>query len=315
MIVAVTGANGTVGKVIVDHLEKENFTVKKLVRPEADITDMAGLMKALEGADVVVHAAGFVSFNPRNKQKLHDINVEGTKNVVNACLALGIKKLVHISSVAALGRHRKGSVINEETRWIQGMPASDYGLSKYLSELEVFRGMEEGMQVSVICPSVVLAASDGIRSSSALFGYVWKQRKFYTDFNVNYVDARDVADMVVRLVRGNFNGEKFIASAGTVPLSTLLQEIARRFQKRAPSINVPIGFAIASAWIEELRARITRSEPMVTRQSARTLREKLIFENQKAKKELGFQFQSLEKTLDWCCDDFKRNLKDNLGRR
>ena len=311
MVVAVTGANGTVGKVIADHLTKEKFTVKKVVRPETDILDMDGLIKAFEGVDVVVHSAGFVSFNPRNKQKLLDINVEGTKNVVNACLALGIKKLVHISSVAALGRHRKGSVINEETRWIQGMPASDYAVSKYLSELEVFRGMEEGMKVSVVCPSVVLAASDGVRSSSALFGYVWNQRKFYTDFNVNYVDARDVADIVTKLVRGNFNGEKIIACAGTVPLSTILREIARRFQKRAPSINVPIGFAIAAAWLEELRARITRSEPMVTRQSARTLREKLTFENKKAEKELGFQFQSLEKTLDWCCEDYK----NNLGRR
>lgn len=311
MVVAVTGANGTVGKVIADHLAKENFTVKKVVRPDTDILDMAGLMKAFEGADAIVHAAGFVSFNPRNKQKLLQVNVEGTQNVVNACLALGIKKLVHISSVAALGRHRKGTLINEETRWIQGMPASDYGLSKYLSELEVYRGMEEGMNVSVVCPSVVLAASDGIRSSSALFGYVWRERKFYTDFNVNYVDARDVAEMVTTLIRENFNGEKFIASAGVVPLSTLLREIARRFQKRAPSISVPVGFAIAAAWIEELRARITGSEPMVTRQSARTLREKLIFENKKAEKQLGFKFQSLEKTLDWCCDEYK----NNLGRR
>lgn len=308
MVVAVTGANGTVGKVIVDHLTKENITVKKVIRPETDILDMAGLMKAFESVDVVVHCAGFVSFNPRNKKKLFEVNVQGTQNVVNACLAVGVKKLVHVSSVAAFGRHKKNSVINENSRWIQGMNSSDYSHSKYLAELEIYRGMEEGLQVSMVSPSVVMAAGDGVRSSAALFGYVWKQRKFYTDFNVNYVDARDVADMVVRLVRGNFNGEKFIASAGTIPLSTMLQGIAHRFQKSAPSINVPVGFAIAAGWIEELRARITRSEPMVTRQSARTLREKLVFENKKAKSVLGTEFQSLENTLDWCCNEYKNNL-------
>lgn len=308
MVVAITGASGIVGSAIADRLAKENIQIKKVIRPENDVLDMAGLIKAFEGVDAVVHAAGLVSFNPRNKKQLFDVNVEGTKNVVNACLAAGTRKLVHISSVAALGRHRKGTVINEETRWIQGMPVTDYARSKYLAELEVFRGMEEGLQVSVVNPSVVLAAGDGNRSSAALFRYVWKQRNFYTDFNVNYVDARDVADIVTRLVHEDHNGEKFIASAGTVSLSTLLKEIATRFQKKAPSVNVPVGLAAIAAGFEELRARITRSEPMVTRQSARALREKLVFENEKTKRVLGTKFQSLERTLDWCCEQYKNNL-------
>jgi dihydroflavonol-4-reductase len=308
MVVAVTGANGIVGSAIVDKLKSENIDVRRVVRPETDVLDMSGLMKAFEGVDVVVHAAGFVSFNPGNKQKLLNVNVEGTKNVVNACLAAGVKKLIHISSVAALGKHRSGSLVNEETRWIQGMPASDYAESKYLAELEVYRGMEEGMIVSIVSPSVVLSAGDGVRSSSALFGYVWNQRKFYTEFNLNYVDARDVADIVTHLVRKDHNGEKFIATAGTVSLSTVLREIAQRFQKKAPSINVPIGLAKIAAWFEELRASVTRSEPMVTRQSATALREKLIFENKKVKRVLGIEFQSLEKTLDWCCLEYRNKL-------
>jgi nucleoside-diphosphate-sugar epimerase len=330
MVVAVTGASGTVGSVIAESIANENIAVRKLVRPETDVLDMAGLIKALEGADVVVHAAGLVSFNPRNKRHLFDINVQGTKNVVNACLAVGTKKLVHISSVAALGapprnasaersssqsngsdeqgRHRNGTLINEESRWMQGMATSDYAQSKYLSELEVYRGMEEGLQISVVNPSVVLAAGDGSRSSSALFGYVWQQRKFYTDFSLNYVDARDVAEMVLRLVRGNHNGEKFIASAGVVSLGTVLNEIAKRFQKSAPSINVPLSLAGAAARFEELRAAISGSEPLITRQSVRALREKLVFENEKAKKILGMEFKSLEKTLDWCCNEYRENL-------
>src|SRR5882757_6200869 len=116
MKVAVTGANGTLGGVIAQTLEREQFTVRRVVRPETDILDMVGLIKAFEDVDAVVHAAGLVSFNPRNKKKLSDINVEGTKNVVNACLATGTKKLVHISSVAALGRHRNNVSINEDSK-------------------------------------------------------------------------------------------------------------------------------------------------------------------------------------------------------
>ena len=321
MNVAVTGAKGVVGSVIADYLEKENFSVRRVVRPEVDILDTVGLIRAFEDVDAVVHAAGLVSFNPRNKKKLFDLNVQGTRNVVNACLANGTEKLVHISSVSALGRahrqaehHRKTSVINEESRWLAGGQESDYAQSKYFSELEVFRGMEEGLNVSVVNPSLVLAAGDGQRSSSHLFVNVWRQRKLYTDFTVNYVDARDVSKIVTRLLQENHNGERFIASAGTATLKEVFQQVAKRFQKKAPSIALPPTLAGTAALLEEFRSRLIGSEPMITRQSVRALREPVIFENSKAKKILGVEFQSLENTLDWCCDLYKNNLTPNLGK-
>ncbi|MEJ0033267.1 MAG: NAD-dependent epimerase/dehydratase family protein [Bacteroidota bacterium] len=314
MIVAVTGANGVVGKVIVDTLNDEKITARPVVRPETDILDMAGLIKAFEGVDAVVHAAGLVSFNPRNKKKLLDVNVQGTRNVVNACLANGTKKLVHISSVSALGKHRADSLVNEDSKWTPGLVASDYAQSKYLAELEVFRGMEEGLKVSVVNPSLVLAAGDGQRSSSHLFGYVWRQRRLYTDFTVNYVDARDVSKIVTRLLREDYNGQRFIASAGRATMKELFQKVAERFQKKAPSVLVPKNFASTAAWLEEFRSRLIGSEPMITRQSVRVLREAVTFENSKAKKILGIEFQSLENTLDWCCDLYKNNLTHNLGK-
>jgi len=314
MTVAVTGANGVVGNVIVETLNNEKISVRRVVRPDTDILDMAGLIRAFEGADAVVHAAGLVSFNPRNKKKLFEVNVQGTRNVVNACLANGTKKLVHISSVAALGRHRAGTSVNEDSKWVSGMTVSDYAQSKYLSELEVFRGMEEGLNVSVVNPSVVLAAGDGRRSSSLLFGYVWRQRSLYTDFLLNYVDARDVSQIVVHLLRGDFNGERFIASGGSADAKKIFAEVASRFQKRAPSIVVPKALAQAAAWLEEFRSAITGSEPTISRQSLLAIREGVFFENSKAKKILGVEFQTLGNTLDWCCNLYKNNLTPNLGK-
>lgn len=307
MVVAVTGARGIVGSAIIQKLSEKNITARPIFHADCDILDMAGLTKALEGADAVIHAAGFVSFNPRRKNKILDINVQGTRNVVNACLTHGTKKLIHISSVAALGIHRRTTIINEETRWTPGAPVTDYAVSKYLAELEVFRGMEEGLHVSVLNPSVVLSAGDGKRSSSQLFGYVWDQRQFFTDFMMNYVDARDVGEMAARLLQGNYNGEKFIASAGSIPVRQMFQLIAQRFKKRAPGIHVPVGLTTAVARLEEWRSAITGSEPVFTRQSVRLLREEVVFENAKAKKVLGMEFQTLESSLDWCCDIFRAN--------
>lgn len=305
MVVAVTGASGLLGSAVVRNLSEKKIQTRSILHSECDILDMAGLIKALDGADAVVHAAGLVSFNPRRKDQIYNVNVQGTRNVVNACLVHGTRKLVHISSVAAFGRQKTGTIIDEDCRWMSGAATSDYSHSKYLSELEVYRGQEEGLNVSIINPSVVLAAGDGRRSSSHLFGYVWRQRPFFTDFTLNYVDVRDVAGMVAKLLHEDHNGERFIASAGTVSAKKIFLLIADRLQRRAPGINIPAGLVGAAARLEEFRAAVTGGEPMFSRQSVRLLREAAVFENAKAKKILGMEFQPLEKTLDWCCEVFR----------
>ena len=320
MIVAVTGASGLVGSAAVAKLSQSGIRSRCIVRHErgllntndpnieiveADVLDLPGLLKSLNGVDAVVHAAGFVSFNPRNRQKIHNVNVQGTTNVVNACLELGIPKLVHVSSVAALGRQRGVKILNEESKWTPGMPSSDYADSKYLAELEVYRGMEEGLNVSLVNPSVVLAAGDGKRSSSQLFTYVWKEHSFYANFILNYVDVRDVSTMIERLLGKEFNGERFIACGGNVELGEAFQMIGRRLNKKAPSIAVPAGLVKIAASFEKWRSLLAGSEPIVTRQTAMFLKERIVFENTKAEKVLGMKFQSLENTLNWCCESFK----------
>lgn len=322
MIVAVTGASGLVGSAVVAKLSELGIRSRSLVRSEsatgllntndpntevveADVLDFAGLQKALEGADAVIHAAGYVSFNPRNRQKVHDINVGGTANVVNACLSLRIPKLVHVSSVAALGKQRGVKVLNESAKWVAEGMSSDYADSKYLAELEVYRGMEEGLNVSLVNPSVVLAAGDGQRSSSQLFSYVWKERAFYANFILNYVDVRDVSGIIVKLLSKEFNGERFIANGGNVELGDAFKMIAKRFNKKAPSVAIPGSLVKIAATFEKWRSILGGSEPLVTKQTATFLKERIVFENEKAKKVLGIEFQSLENTLDWCCETFK----------
>jgi dihydroflavonol-4-reductase len=327
-MIAVTGANGLLGNFIVRKLVDNNTPVVAIVRKnsnvdllhplrgkitmrEADVLHLQDLTTALEGADSVIHAAAVVSFNPRRARNIYEVNVEGTRNVVNACLELKIPKIVHISSVAALGRQKGMNTVDEDCKWPESSLNSDYAESKYLAELEMFRGMEEGLSVSMINPSVILAPSDWTRSSAKLFRYVWDEKIFYTGGSINFVDVRDVADMVDLMVRQQHNGQRFIANGGSVLLKEFFTEIARRFQKKPPSIYVTSPWTQIVARLEEVRSFFTGTEPLVTRQSARLAEESFAYTSKKAETSLGIKFRAIEETLNWCCEEYLRKININ----
>ena len=305
------------GRYLVQRFADAGLPVRAVVRTHAglppgtewqaaNVLDLPGLLTAFENAQVVVHAAGMVSFNPRHRQALFDTNVEGTRNVVNACLKLGVPRLIHISSVAALGRTKEMKHVDEQSKWVASSLNTHYGESKYKAELEVFRGMEEGLHVSIVNPSVVLAPEKSGRSSAQLFTYAAKEWPFYGEGIMNYVDVRDVAELVYQLYQQDWNGERFIASAGAVPLFNIMSQISEKLGKKKPHLRVPATLAASAAWAEELRARLTGQEPLLTRQSVKILKESVFFDNRKASEKLGITFKKLEETLDWSCAEFQR---------
>jgi dihydroflavonol-4-reductase len=321
-MVAVTGATGLLGSHIIERLLADGIATIALhrmggdqglpegvIKRQADILDEVSLREAFEGATTIIHSAAYVSFNPRWRKKIFDTNVIGTRNVINTCLQSGIKNLVHISSVAALGRTSK-KTITEESTWTKAY-STDYAESKYLAELEVYRGAEEGLTVSVVNPSTILSAAKSDRSSATLFNYVWNEERYYTNGLLNYVDARDVADVVIQLCTHPQPGEKFILSAGRVAYLNFFSEVAKRFNKRPPSTNVSPALTFWAGWGEELRARVLGREPLVTRQSARMAIQSFQYSNQKSLDTFGIPFRTLEETLDWCCKDYLRNVKTN----
>jgi dihydroflavonol-4-reductase len=326
-MIAITGANGLLGSYILRKLVSENKRVIALHRKNSDrslINDLTGvewregdilnpamLQEAFQGATTVIHTAAQVSFNPRMAKSIMEVNVTGTQNVVNTCLSQSIPRLIHISSVAALGRKKGMREINETTRWIESDLNSDYAKSKYLSELEVWRGAEEGLKVSVINPSLILAPTDWSKSSAQLFQYVWKERRFYSETKINYVDVRDVAEMVWQVYSRNINGEKFIANAGAISIKSLFDQVAQRFNKKGPSIKLNRSIVMLAAIAEELRCRLTGSVPMITRQSTKSAKESFYFQNDKAVNELKISFRNLSETLDWCCEHYLRTYSIN----
>ena len=192
-MILVTGASGLVGSQLCIDLQEAGTPFRAMKRSsgfiperlknaewiEADLLDFQSLQLSMEDVDTVIHAAAAISFYKGDKHLLFDVNVEGTKNIVDAALKAGVKRLVYVSSVGALGRPEKQTLINESHRWIPSKDNTYYGETKYLGELEVWRGMEEGLQAAIVSPSVILGQGDWSKGSTQLFKYVWEEHYFF----------------------------------------------------------------------------------------------------------------------------------------
>jgi dihydroflavonol-4-reductase len=324
-MIAVTGANGLLGSFIVRKLiqEQKSFVAIKRAGSDtslledvadkvqwrtADVLNPLMLSDALEGCTQVIHSAAVVSFNPWQADNVLEINSIGTRNIVNACFHQNIKRLVHISSVAALGRQKEQTIIREDNKWVENPLNSVYADSKYKAELEVFRGQEEGLNTVILNPSIILAPADWNRSSAKLFRYVWHQRPFYIDASLNYVDVRDVASCAYQLLQSNFEAERFIVSAGNISFKNFFEKTANKFDVKPPSVRLSKSIVKSVARFERIRTWFTRSEPLITRETAQLVGAQFLYDNKKIKNNLNFEFQTLENTLEWCCDYYNRKF-------
>jgi dihydroflavonol-4-reductase len=324
-MVAVTGANGLLGSFVVRKLLQHREEVvgicrqgsdlsllddvsKQIIWRHADIMDPVALHDAFAGIGEVIHTAATVSINPRKAEQIMRINAVGTRNVVNACLEHNVRRLIHVSSVAALGRQKGQTLIDESNKWIDTPSNGAYAESKYYAELEVFRGQEEGLSTVIVNPSFILAEANWDISSAQFFKYAWEEHPFYIDGYMNYVDVHDVADVIFRLLRDKVEGQRFIVSAGNISYQTLLQKIAHLFGKKAPSMRVPTAILRPFAWVEGIRSAITRTDPKITKETAILAGTKFLFANENITNHLKFEFQPIDETLKRCCGYYTRKM-------
>lgn len=317
-MIGVTGANGLLGSFIIRKLIQEKAAFVAFKRKSADISllqdvseqiewrdldlaDPVSMDEALQGITSLIHTAAMVSFDPRRAAAITAVNTAGTRNLVNACMANGVTRFVYISSVAALGRMKGQHTIDEHNKWVENASHTAYATSKYGAELEVFRAQEEGLSTVVLNPSVILAPADWNKTSAKLFRYVWNKGRFYIDGSLNYVDVRDVATAAWLLLNSGIENERFIVNAGTVTFKDFFNAVAARFGRRPPMIKLSQNFLKIAAGFEAIMARMRRSEPVITTETARLAGSHFQYQNHKIKRSLQFEFQTLEKTLDWCC--------------
>jgi len=271
----------------------------RIIWHEGDINDYDSLEETFDKMDLIVHAAGLVSYESKDIDRLKEVNVEGTANVVNAMLQKQIKNLVYISSVAALGRSPDTLVIDENHKWTSSPLNTPYGISKYLAELEVWRGAQEGLKVMIFNPSVLLGKITDQRSSAAIYQYVLQENRYYPLGSINYLDVRDAAQLVVQIYQKNRWNERFILSNEAMPYQTFFQTMGDVLQKKAPHIPVTrLMLNLAFIWLGLTRAFHRKKIPL-NQQTAKLAQGSIVYDNQKATELTGFKYTSLESTFAW----------------
>lgn len=238
---------------------------------EGDILDFFRMEELLRGISGVFHCAGMVSFNARERRRMIRNNVEGTANMVNAALENEVEKFCHVSSVAALGKDHKGSPVTEDTSWLPGKSQSGYAVSKFFSEAEIWRGMEEGLDVVIVNPSIVIGPGDWESGSPQLFNAVWKGMRFYTRGITGFVDVRDVVRAMVLLMEdpcfGEAKNQRFLLSAENLSYQDVFNQIADALEKPRPSFHAS-DFMLSLAWrAAVLWGLISGQRPAITREA------------------------------------------------
>ncbi len=275
----------------------------QLVWVEADINDIPSLEVALQGVLEVYHCAAIVSFVQKDRESMMKVNVEGTANMVNVSLAKGIQKFCHVSSIAALGRAKSGDLVDESTRWNASKNNSNYAVSKYKAELEVWRAAEEGLNVVVVNPGVILGPGDWDKGSCKLFQLVWKGMPFFTEGVNGYVDVRDVARAMLFLTERSTFKQRYVLVGKNVNMRWYLETVAGWLGKPKPTIKVNKLMAQLAWMLDGAKGFVLGKRPSLTRVTARASLNRFFYSSQKME-QLGFHFTPMDQTIETTCKQF-----------
>jgi dihydroflavonol-4-reductase len=328
-MVLITGASGLVGSHLAIYLLENSENVRAIFREsisiektksifdlykksdlfskiewfQGDILDIPSLEHAFENVEYVYHCAAMISFDPKDEEKLRKTNIEGTANVVNFCLSKNVKKLCFVSSIAALGdllSHE--TIITEQTEWNPEKPHSDYAISKYGAEIEVFRAQQEGLNVVIVNPGVILGSGFFDSGSGEIFTKVKNGLKFYTNGSTGFVAVSDVVKIMFQLMKSEIQGERFVLVSENVTYKNLLETIATEFGIKKPSIQITKLMTTLAYKLDWILSNVFLQKRKLSKDMAKTLHSMDLYSNQKIKKTLNFDFEkvsiSITKIID-----------------
>ncbi len=292
------------------YTDNYNELFKKIEWVEGDILDVFSLEDAMQDINHVYHCAATISFDPKDREKVLKINIEGTANLVNAAMQKDVKKLCHVSSIAALGRASDEEYVDENTQWETSKNNSVYAIGKYGSEREVWRATEEGLDTVIVNPSIIIGPGKWGDGSSAFFKSVSDGLKFYSTGINGFVDVRDVSKAMIMLMESDVINQRYILNAENISYEKLLNTIAQHLNVKPPSIKAT-KFLSEMAWrLEKVRSFITRSTSIITRETARTALSKYLYSNVKISKQFDFTFIPVEQSIKDTAVLFLKDQKD-----
>jgi nucleoside-diphosphate-sugar epimerase len=275
---------------------------------EGDVNDYYSLEDALLGVSRVIHAAGLVSFHPADKARLMEVNAEGTENLVNACIHREVRKLVHISSVAAIGRADVSEALSEKTVWKNSPANSNYAVSKYAAEREVWRGSEEGLQTVILNPGILLGSGDWKYGTPTLFSRVWEGMPFYTEGSNGVTDVSDVAALAVRMMQSDITGERFIVVTENMSYRELFSEIAKALGKPEPKKKAGAVELRLAMWNDSIRQALGGRKALITKETVRNAMSRSVYDTKALQAAMPYTFKPIRETIQETAAAFLRSV-------
>jgi nucleoside-diphosphate-sugar epimerase len=339
-MILVTGGTGLVGAHLLYELTKSGRRVKALRRQqsntewvrkifsyytdqtdilfsriewiEGDILDYLSLEEALKGITSIYHCAAIISFHGDDNDMMLNNNVKGTGNLIDAAIHNGVSRFCHISSIAALGKTQDGSEITEETYWTPSKRKSGYSLSKFFSEMEVWRGIEEGLNAVIVNPSIIIGPGNWEIGSPKLFQSIWKGLKYYTTGITGFVDVRDVVKAMIMLMEEErfeqLKSQRFILNAGNISYRDLFNKIADGLKKPRPN-NFASDIKLHIAWrMAKAGSFFTGKRPVITRDTVSGTNQKNHYSGEKITRTTGFKYRSLDSSIADIADIFLKDM-------
>ncbi len=339
-MILVTGGTGLVGAHLLYELTNSGQRVKALRRPqsntnwvrkifsyyctnvdelfnridwvEGDILDYLSLEEALKGVTGIFHCAAIVSFHGDDNDMMLNNNVKGTANLIDAAIHNGVSRFCHVSSIAALGKTQDGSEITEETYWTPSKRKSGYSLSKFFSEMEVWRGIEEGLDAVIVNPSIIMGPGNWEIGSPKLFQSIWKGLNYYTKGISGFVDVRDVVKAMILLMDDRqfeqVKNQRFILNAGNLSYQDFFNKIADGLNKPRPrsfasDVKLHIAWRMAKA-----ASFFTGKRPLITRDAVSGSNQKNQYSGEKITKTNGFEYRSLDSSISDIAEIFLKDM-------
>lgn len=331
-MILVTGGTGLVGSHLLFQLVSQNEPVRAIYRKEkkldivkrvfsyytddflalfnkidwveSDLLDIPKLTEVFKGIDYVYHCAAFVSFEPDKYQLLRRTNIEGTANIVNLAICNNVKKLCYVSSIAALGESEENTIINEEAQWNQEADNSVYAITKYGAEIEVWRGTQEGLPAVIVNPGVIIGGGIWSHGSGNIIKKVYNKLPFYTSGSIGCIDVLDVVKIMIVLLKSDIINERYILVSENISYQEFLNTIAKKLGVDPPRKKAK-PWLLAIAWrIDWLSYIILGKRRVLVKQMVASLFNKAIYDNNKIKKTLEYNFIDIETSITKVAEQF-----------
>lgn len=265
---------------------------------DGDLLDVVQLEELISGCDQVYHAAAMVSFSKKDHDTMLQTNISGTANIVNICLSTGVKKLCYASSIAVFGREPGRGIITEDIQWKRTPYNTNYAISKYGAEREVWRGTEEGLDAVIVNPSVIIGPCEWDKSSGVLFRSVNSGLPFYTLGTNGFVDVRDVSRAMIALMESDIRNERFILNGENLVFRDFFNMIADAFEKRRPAIYARLWMSAVAWRVMAAVGLLTAKQPAITKESVGTAHMDSFYSSEKLISRLGFKMTPVSESVN-----------------